>query len=211
MNPASFYAVKGGRQHGPMSLREFADGWLRGEFDQDTLIWHKGMGQDWGWPDEWLSNTQERAEKSRRYFESGMVRSSLWAFPCWELLRIGDYDFLPRDWGARWEECGGKFLGDKRRMIARKTDPVWEQLGSRERYDDALGLSYPPFVLGTSMMTREVSRQDALALGLIEETATAEDKYREQQMAHKAPAKPSEVAPLGSPKQALDPAAKTRK
>jgi len=180
MSSSSFYAIKAGQQLGPMSLRDFAGHWLRGDFDENTRIWHKGMGSDWGWPDEWLINTKDRAEQSRRYFESRSTRALIWEFPCWELLRTMEYDFLPRDWRARWEECGGQFFGEKQRMIAKKGDPVWQQLGDQERYQDALGVPYPPFVLGTSMMVREIVREDAIALGIIEKTSTSEDEYREK-------------------------------
>jgi len=180
MHPSSFYAIKAGQQLGPMTLREFAEGWLKGAFDENTQIWHKGMGADWGWPDEWLVNTKDRAEKNRKYFEARSTRALVWEFPCWELLRTAEYDFLPRDWHQRWEECGGRFYGEKERMIARKADPIWQELGNPERYEDALGLPYPPFVLGTSMMVREIVREEAIELGMIEKTSSAEDEYREK-------------------------------
>ncbi len=163
-----------------MSLQEFSDRWLRGDFDENTQIWHKGMGSDWAWPEEWLVNTKDRAEKSRRYFEERSTRALVWEFPCWELLQMARYDFLPRDWHQRWEECGGRFFGEKKRMIARKNDEIWGALGSRERYPDALDLAYPPFVLGTSMMVREIVREEAIELDLIEKTHTSEDEYREK-------------------------------
>ncbi len=54
------------------------------------------------------------------------------------------------------------------RMIARKDDPVWDQLGSSALFEDGLDNPYPPFAFNSGMGIREVPREECVALGVIE-------------------------------------------
>jgi hypothetical protein len=87
-------------------------------------------------------------------------------FPAQELIR----DFAPkgreRDWAARWAKAGGEFFGG--RMIALKNDPVWSRLGDPGLFDDGLGNPYPPFAFNSGMGVRDVTRDEAEQLGLID-------------------------------------------
>ncbi|MBX3736739.1 MAG: hypothetical protein KF715_08625 [Candidatus Didemnitutus sp.] len=87
-------------------------------------------------------------------------------FPAQELIR----DFAPkgaeRDWAARWAKCGGEFFNG--RMIALKNDPIWSKLGDPELFDDGLGNPYPPFAYNSGMGVRDIARDEAEQLGLID-------------------------------------------
>lgn len=90
-------------------------------------------------------------------------------WPCWELYRQEDR-VQKRAWPTRWTEAGGRLWGLERRMIARKDDPIWEDISE-------FGRPYPPFAYGSGMWTRDVSREEAEALGVIgpEEVPEARD------------------------------------
>ena len=53
-------------------------------------------------------------------------------------------------------------------MIALKDDPVWEQLGSSDLFDDGLDNPYPPFAFNSGMDVQDVDRDEAIKLGLID-------------------------------------------
>ena len=55
-------------------------------------------------------------------------------------------------------------------MIALKSDPVWQTIGDSTLFPDALGNPYPPFAFNSGMWVRDVSREDAIALGLMAAT-----------------------------------------
>lgn len=79
------------------------------------------------------------------------------AFPCLELFRAEARE-VPRDWIVRWQAAGGRLFGG--RMIAKKNSPIWVEIS-------AFGNPYPPFDYNSGMWTRDVSRSEAIALGVI--------------------------------------------
>ncbi len=86
-------------------------------------------------------------------------------FPAWELYRAEDRK-EPRDWPARWEEAGGEFYPGtsdypEGRMIALKNDPIWEEIS-------AFDLPYAPFDYNSGMDQRDIDREEAEELGLID-------------------------------------------
>lgn len=96
--------------------------------------------------------------------ERGMRDAAMRAFPAWELVRL-DGRRVPREWHQLWEDAGGT-LTDDGRMIALKTDPIWQALG--HIFEDSIGVDYPPFCWGSGMGWRPVSRREAKALGLLD-------------------------------------------
>ena len=82
------------------------------------------------------------------------------AYPCQELIRVEDR-LQPRDWAARWADAGGRFFDG--RMIATKDDPIWTTISR-------FGRPWPPFDFGSGMGVEDVSRDDAVALGVIEDS-----------------------------------------
>lgn len=101
-------------------------------------------------------NTGPAQEYAR--FKAGSAPGALAAFPAWELVREEERE-VPRQWRARWSEAGGQFHNG--RMIARKGDPVWTAISR-------FGTPYPPFDFQSGMGTRDVSREEALELGVTE-------------------------------------------
>lgn len=96
-----------------------------------------------------------------------MTGPALEMWPAFELYRAEQRN-EPRDWPQRWQEAGGEFFpGDdadypEGRMVALKTDGIWEDIS-------AFGLPYPPFDFNSGMDIRQVSREECVELGLIDE------------------------------------------
>src|SRR5690606_41386403 len=65
------------------------------------------------------------------------------------------------------------------RMIALNTDPIWEKLGDPSFFDDGLGNAYPPFAFNSGMDVRDVGRDEAEDLGLIEPNVTLTPQPRD--------------------------------
>lgn len=105
---------------------------------------------------------------------TGMQPDALHDYPCWELLRV--YTRLhPRgesgrdndpSWQERFVRAGGKLYGG--RMIARKTGPVWNNLGDSGVFSDGTDSSVPPFAFRSGYGWEEVPRQECILLGVID-------------------------------------------
>jgi len=78
------------------------------------------------------------------------------AFPAQELYRQRA-SRMERPWTSIWQDHGGTLHGG--RMIALKNDPIWTAISRFNR-------PYPPFDFGSGMWVRDVSRKDALSLGV---------------------------------------------
>ena len=93
----------------------------------------------------------------------GLDENVLNMFPAQRLVRVAARR-EPRDWMTRWQEAGaavgweGAIPGD---MVALKTSPIWEELS-------VFGVPWPPFDYGSGMGLRDVRRDEAEALGLVE-------------------------------------------
>lgn len=97
---------------------------------------------------------------------SGMSPGAFAAFPAWEFKRTGWRREERKDWPERWRKAGGKVYGS--RMIALKTDSVWERLS-------VFGNPFPPFDWGSGMGVVDVDRATAIELGLV-----TDEKLREE-------------------------------
>lgn len=87
------------------------------------------------------------------------------AFPAQELVRIEKRN-EPRNWEAKWKEAGGTFFAGGR-MIALKNDPIWSKLSR-------FGTPWPPFDFGSGMGLEDIDRDEAEAIGLIDEDTVPE-------------------------------------
>lgn len=106
------------------------------------------------------------------YDRQGQDESILDQWPALELFRAESRE-EERDWLSRWRQAGsasgtpGWTMADGR-MVALKNHPIWERLGSPALFDDGLGNPYPPFAFGSGMDVRDVSREEAMEMGLID-------------------------------------------
>lgn len=92
-------------------------------------------------------------------FKRSSTGGAMLAFPAQELIRVRNSKER-RDWQARWTATGGKLANG--RMIALKTDPIWTALSR-------FGTPYPPFDFNSGMGVKDISRREALALGVMSE------------------------------------------
>lgn len=144
-----------------------------------------------------ILETNLRQLTNKGFQLQGQSDFALYAWPCYELVRIyprriprgqklekGELIEDPEgnDWPERWAKVGGSFYGGGR-MIARKDDPIWIELGSSKNFDDALDSDVPPFGFNSGYGWREVSREDAIALGVIEATADIQGRKTERDQA----------------------------
>ncbi len=70
-----------------------------------------------------------------------------------------------RNWPEQWKAAGGQFFPGKSsypagRMVALKNDAIWTTIS-------AFGMPFCPFDLGSGMDVRDVSRNEALELGVM--------------------------------------------
>lgn len=85
-------------------------------------------------------------------------------YPCQELVRVGSMPAAPRPWKRKWVLAGGKLY--EGRLIARKDDPIWMKTISNGGFN-RFGTPYPPFDFQSGMRVRNISRREALKLGVI--------------------------------------------
>ena len=124
------------------------------------------------------TNMQQVANHA--FKEATQTGVALKDYPCYELRRLypravprgfketkaGMVPVEGEDWPSRWAECDGEFYDG--RMIARKDDPIWGELGDSANFDDALDTDVPPFAFNSGYGWREVSREECLELGVID-------------------------------------------
>jgi hypothetical protein len=101
-------------------------------------------------------------------WEQGQDPDALDAFPAQELFRAEGRE-KPRDWFDIWTAAGGQIFDG--RMIALKNDPIWEEISD-------FGTPYPPFKFNSGMWVRDVSRKQAIAMGLIDRDTQVEPQHR---------------------------------
>lgn len=92
-------------------------------------------------------------------FLQGQAEGVLDEWPAQELFRAEDRK-EPRDWPTRWMQAGGEIFSGGR-MIALKSDPIWTEISE-------FGTPYPPFDYNSGMWVRDVDRETAEELGLLE-------------------------------------------
>jgi len=98
-----------------------------------------------------MLETQEELVFGRGQKIAGLTRVETW--PAWELIRVRS-SRVPRDWPARWKKAADAvgWVGvakETPRMIALKTSPIWQALGSSGLFKDALDTDHPPFAFSS--------------------------------------------------------------
>lgn len=129
-----------------------------------------------------IKTNTELAQGAGSFIQQNADPDVVAEYPALELIRYEDRETM-RDWETRWQaaatESGdtdaARVLADSGRMVALKASPIWDSLGNGAGgYDDTLGNPFPPFAFNSGMWTDEVSRADAMELGLITENQEAQ-------------------------------------
>ncbi|HZZ19347.1 MAG TPA: hypothetical protein VFE25_08260 [Opitutaceae bacterium] len=178
-------------------IDDMVNGVLTGQLDQATArLQIKELLADMGYvPDpekagglQDLSSTRRidlqletNVDTARGYgwWAQGQQEDVLDEFPGDELIRLWEPKGGPsaeRDWAERWAEVGGQFIDG--RMVALKNDPIWEELGSPDNFPDGIGNPYPPFAFNSGMGTRDIGRDDAEGMGLLDKNSRVFPKSR---------------------------------
>lgn len=118
----------------------------------------------------------ELAQGAGRYIQENSDPDIVDLWPGLELVRF-EARAKPRDWEERWraaadasgDDDAARMLDDNSRMVARKDSPIWDSLGDSDLFPDALDNPFPPFAFNSGMWTMEVSRDEAVEMGLIED------------------------------------------
>ena len=87
----------------------------------------------------------------------------LW--PAQELRRVGGTPIAPRPWHQKWVQAGGTLYAG--RIIARKNDPIWTRSQATGGFN-RFGTPYPPYDFNSGMRLRDIDRDEAIALGVIQ-------------------------------------------
>jgi len=90
-------------------------------------------------------------------------------WPAQELFRAESRE-EPRDWPTRWMQAGGQIFAG--RMIALKSDPIWSEISR-------FGTPYAPLDYNSGMELRDVDRETAIELGLLQPGATVQRTVEE--------------------------------
>lgn len=121
---------------------------------------------------ELIFDTQVQLAYSGAQQVAGTMPEALEAYPAWELVRLEDRK-EPRHWPTRWRQVGGEFFPGTNeaypdapgRFVALKSDPIWQALGSKENFKDALDTDRPPFAWRSGMGWKQISRDEWEAVG----------------------------------------------
>lgn len=92
----------------------------------------------------------------------GQAEPILDMWPAQELVRVIESKDK-RDWEKRWRAAGGPVTRAWPRLIALKDDPVWTH-----KELNRFGNPYTPFDYNSGMGLRDVTRREAMRLGLID-------------------------------------------
>ena len=121
---------------------------------------------------DFIVKTQRRMAQSLGQL-AAQTPGQLRRYPAWRLVR-GGTRMVPRgDWARRWAAAGSATAWQgacRDDFVALKDSPIWTALGEGAGgFRDAIGNPFPPFAFGSGMTWQRVSRDEAAALGLVEE------------------------------------------
>jgi len=115
-----------------------------------------------------MLNTNTDLLRGWGQWTQGNSEGGLIAFPAQELIRVAERR-VPREWEDIWDEAADA-LGDATtatdsssgRLIAMKNDPIWLEISD-------FGLPYPPFKFNSGMGVEDVSYEEAVDAGVMDE------------------------------------------
>lgn len=124
---------------------------------------------------ELVIRTNTQVAQNFGHWREGQDAAALDQWPAQELFRAEARE-EERDWLSRWREAGestgpinsGWTITPEGRMVALKNHAIWDQLGSVALFDDGLGNPFPPFAFNSGMDVRDIDREEAMELGLID-------------------------------------------
>ena len=111
--------------------------------------------------EDWLNGVLDLNSSLRslwRQYCDGLRLPILDEWPAQEFYRAFPRA-VQRDWLLRWTEVGGRVYRGK--MIALKDDSIWRALSDFQ-------FPFPPFAPGSGMSVRDIDRDTAMKLGLID-------------------------------------------
>ena len=122
----------------------------------------RGTIQDLGSDQRLNLILETNADMARGFgqWKQGQDPTLLAIYPARELFR-GETRKEPRNWEARWAAAGGETYGG--RMIAPTNSDIWSKISR-------FGTPFPPFDFNSGMDTLDVSRSEALRLGVVKKT-----------------------------------------
>ncbi len=173
------------KEFGPITLAQLKEAALAGELGpneaynqlrrEDEQQWHR---MPW-----YLADLPRVIENGLRNHEQELLEGALHSFPALELVACKLPCIYPVDWEARWAECVGKSYGGK--MIAPKTDPIWQRMGDQARYEDALGFAHAPLSMFGGY-TAGVPHRECKRLGVMTEAEIQTQQELAPDHAHNA-------------------------
>jgi hypothetical protein len=116
-----------------------------------------------------ILKTNTQLSQGYGQWKQGNEEGAIDAFPAQELIRFEDRT-VPREWFEIWDAAADD-LGDETsatdatetgRMVALKNDPIWLAISD-------FGLPWPPFKFNSGMGVLDVSYEDAVDLGVMDE------------------------------------------
>jgi hypothetical protein len=121
---------------------------------------HKGLWE-LSCDEDWLNGVLDLNFSLRcgwRSYSDGLHSAILDQWPAQEFYRAFSRR-VHRDWLRRWIDSGGRLYNGK--MIALKDDRVWHTLSE-------FGFPFPPFALASGMSVRDIDRDTAMKVRLID-------------------------------------------
>jgi hypothetical protein len=143
-----------------------------------------------------IIDTNVKMARGYGNWKQGQTSAILDQWPAQELVRV-ESRIERRDWHGTWASRGGKVSagvgldGKYGRLVARKDDGIWSAISR-------FGLPYPPFDYMSGVGVRDVDRDTAMRLGVIDRDTQIEPEERpfNQDLEAAAPADPAKQAAL---------------
>jgi hypothetical protein len=120
--------------------------------------------------------TNTQMMQGEGWWLQGQDAAVLDEFPAQELFRA-EARVKERDWIQRFRLAGqqtgdpmgtGWTITSDGKMIALKNHPIWQKLSDPSLFPDGLGNPWPPFAFSSGMDVRDVDRDTAESIGIIQ-------------------------------------------
>ncbi len=124
-----------------------------------------------------ILDTNVAQAQSYAWNEAAQQPALLDAYPAQEFLRVEARNDERKTWPARWDKARadtmmqGATASSSGRMVALKNHPIWSALSR-------FGTPYEPFDFNSGMGVEDVSRDEAVALGVMGKTEKVKPEHR---------------------------------